>query len=113
VVRKMLSEFRLSLHMASNGLEAVESAITFCPDVVFMDMRMPELDGLEATRRIRAMGGAFATLPICAVTANAFADDIRACREAGMGDFIAKPIRKVLLVDKLARIAHDLGLHGE
>jgi signal transduction histidine kinase/CheY-like chemotaxis protein/HPt (histidine-containing phosphotransfer) domain-containing protein len=105
VVRKMLSGFRLSLHMAANGQEAVESASTFSPDVVFMDMRMPEVDGLTATRRIRQMGGAFETLPICAVTANAFADDIRACREAGMNDFIAKPIRKAHLIDKLAQIA--------
>jgi signal transduction histidine kinase/DNA-binding NarL/FixJ family response regulator len=108
VVRKMLSEFRLSLHMAANGQEAVESVATFSPDVVFMDMRMPEVDGLTATRRIRQMGGVFETLPICAVTANAFADDIRACREAGMNDFIAKPIRKANLVDKLAQIAEAM-----
>jgi signal transduction histidine kinase/CheY-like chemotaxis protein/HPt (histidine-containing phosphotransfer) domain-containing protein len=108
VVRKMLSEFRLSLHMAANGSEAIASAATFSPDVIFMDMRMPEVDGLTATRRIRQMGGVFETLPICAVTANAFADDIRACREAGMNDFIAKPIRKAHLVDKLAQIAEAL-----
>jgi HPt (histidine-containing phosphotransfer) domain-containing protein len=54
------------------------------------------------------MGGGFETLPICAVTANAFADDIRACREAGMNDFIAKPIRKAQLVDKLAQIAEAI-----
>jgi signal transduction histidine kinase/CheY-like chemotaxis protein/HPt (histidine-containing phosphotransfer) domain-containing protein len=108
VVRKMLSEFRLSLHMAANGQEAIESAATFSPDVIFMDMRMPEVDGLAATRRIRAMGGVFETLPICAVTANAFADDIRACREAGMNDFIAKPIRKAHLVDKLAQVAEAM-----
>jgi CheY-like chemotaxis protein/HPt (histidine-containing phosphotransfer) domain-containing protein len=108
VVRKMLSEFRLSLHMAANGIEAIESAATFSPDVIFMDMRMPEVDGLAATRRIRQMGGVFETLPICAVTANAFADDIRACREAGMNDFIAKPIRKAHLVDKLAQIAEAM-----
>jgi signal transduction histidine kinase/CheY-like chemotaxis protein/HPt (histidine-containing phosphotransfer) domain-containing protein len=108
VVRKMLNEFRLSLHMAANGEEAVESAAAFSPDVIFMDMRMPEVDGLTATRRIRQMGGVFATLPICAVTANAFADDIRACREAGMNDFIAKPIRKAHLVDKLAQVAEAM-----
>jgi len=108
VVRKMLSEFQLSLHMAANGSEAIESAATFSPDVIFMDMRMPEVDGLTATRRIRQMGGVFETLPICAVTANAFADDIRACREAGMNDFIAKPIRKAHLVDKVAQIAEAL-----
>jgi CheY-like chemotaxis protein len=69
---------------------------------------MPEVDGLAATRRIRQLGGVFETLPICAVTANAFADDIRACREAGMNDFIAKPIRKAHLVDKLAQIAEAI-----
>jgi CheY-like chemotaxis protein/HPt (histidine-containing phosphotransfer) domain-containing protein len=105
VVKKMLSEFKLSLHMAANGQEAIDSAMTFSPDVIFMDMRMPEVDGLTATRQIRAMGGTFATLPICAVTANAFADDIKACRDSGMNDFIAKPIRKALLIDKLAQIA--------
>ena len=66
---------------------------------------MPEMDGLEATRAIRAHGGALATMPIIALTANAFADDIKACRDAGMNDFVAKPIRKRLLVDKLAKIA--------
>ena len=108
VVRKMLSEFKLSLHMAANGLEAVDSAISFNPDMIFMDMRMPEVDGLEATRRIRALGGIFATLPICALTANAFADDIRACRESGMNDFVAKPIRKQILICKLAQAAQAL-----
>ena len=62
-------------------------------DVVFMDMRMPEMDGLEATRAIRALAGR-AAVPIIALTANAFADDIKACRDAGMDAFIAKPIRK-------------------
>jgi signal transduction histidine kinase/CheY-like chemotaxis protein/HPt (histidine-containing phosphotransfer) domain-containing protein len=108
VIRKMLSEFRLSLHMAANGQEAIESAITFSPDVIFMDMRMPEVDGLTATRQIRQMGGAFAHLPICAVTANAFGDDIRACREAGMNDFISKPVRKALLIDRLAQVAEAM-----
>ena len=72
---------------------------------IFMDMRMPEMDGLEATRAIRAHGGALATMPIIALTANAFADDVKACRDAGMNDFVAKPIRKRLLVEKLAKIA--------
>jgi len=67
-----------------------------------MDMRMPEMDGLEATRRIRALGGALADIPIIALTANAFAEDVNACRAAGMTDFVAKPIRKDILVEKLA-----------
>ena len=63
-------------------------------DVVFMDMRMPEMDGLEATRAIRGLNGAKGRVPMIALTANAFADDIKACRDAGMDEFIAKPVRK-------------------
>jgi response regulator RpfG family c-di-GMP phosphodiesterase len=74
-------------------------------DIVFMDVRMPVMDGLEATRAIRALGGAWSRVPIVALTANAFPEDVRMCREAGMNDFVAKPIRKRLLVDKLAKIA--------
>ena len=73
---------------------------------------MPEMDGLEATRAIRARGGALAAMPIIALTANAFADDMKACRDAGMNDFVAKPIRKRLLVEKLAKIAQAAARGG-
>ena len=63
---------------------------------------MPEMDGLEATRAIRALGGDWSRLPIIALTANAFADDVKDCRDAGMNDFIAKPIRKTTLIETLA-----------
>ena len=105
VVTRMLREFDIDLHIAQNGVEALAQATQGAFDAIFMDMRMPEMDGLEATRAIRAHGGALATMPIIALTANAFADDIKACRDAGMNDFVAKPIRKRLLVDKLAKIA--------
>jgi signal transduction histidine kinase/DNA-binding NarL/FixJ family response regulator/HPt (histidine-containing phosphotransfer) domain-containing protein len=105
VVTRMLREFNIDLHVAQNGIEALAAATQGEFDAVFMDMRMPEMDGLEATRAIRAHGGALATIPIIALTANAFADDVKACRDAGMNDFVAKPIRKRLLVDKLAKIA--------
>ena len=69
---------------------------------------MPEMDGLEATRAIRALDGARGRVPIIALTANAFADDIKACREAGMDEFIAKPVRKKVLMEKLAGLlGHD------
>jgi CheY-like chemotaxis protein len=68
-----------------------------------MDVRMPEMDGLAATRAIRAEGGRFAALPIIALTANAFPDDVKICREAGMSDFLAKPLRKPALVTALLR----------
>ena len=73
-------------------------------DIVFMDMRMPEMDGIEATRAIRALGGRWRDIPIVALTANAFAEDIKACRDVGMNDFIAKPIRKPMLVKALATV---------
>ena len=105
VVTRMLREYAIDLRIANNGVEAVAMAKQGDFDVVFMDMRMPEMDGLEATRAIRARGGALAAMPIIALTANAFADDMKACRDAGMNDFVAKPIRKRLLVETLAKIA--------
>jgi CheY-like chemotaxis protein/HPt (histidine-containing phosphotransfer) domain-containing protein len=101
----MLKEFDIDLHVARDGVETVEAASEHEFDAIFMDMRMPRMDGLEATRVIRALSGARGALPIIALTANAFADDVKACRDAGMDDFVAKPIRKRLLVEKLAVIA--------
>jgi signal transduction histidine kinase/CheY-like chemotaxis protein/HPt (histidine-containing phosphotransfer) domain-containing protein len=88
--------------VAANGRIALDYAAGLVFDVVFMDMRMPEMDGLEATRAIRALGGTQGSVPIIALTANAFADDIKACRDAGMDEFIAKPVRKKVLMEKLA-----------
>jgi signal transduction histidine kinase/DNA-binding response OmpR family regulator len=104
VVTRMLREYDIELRIASNGIEALAAATQSPFDIIFMDMRMPEMDGLDATRAIRARGGALATVPIIALTANAFADDMKACRDAGMSDFVAKPIRKRLLVETLAKI---------
>ncbi|MCV0382731.1 MAG: PAS domain S-box protein [Erythrobacter sp.] len=72
-------------------------------DLVLMDMQMPNLDGLEATRRIRAAGHAAGDLPIVALTANAYADDIAECRAAGMQDHLAKPLRMRDLESALRR----------
>jgi CheY-like chemotaxis protein/HPt (histidine-containing phosphotransfer) domain-containing protein len=105
VVTRMLKEFDIDLHVACDGVETVEAASKSEFDAIFMDMRMPRMDGLEATRAIRALDGAHGAVPIIALTANAFADDVKACRDAGMDDFVAKPIRKRLLVEKLAVIA--------
>jgi CheY-like chemotaxis protein len=100
-----LKEFDIDLKIARDGVETVEAATGGEFDAIFMDMRMPRMDGLDATRAIRALDGAHGAVPIIALTANAFADDVKACRDAGMDDFVAKPIRKRLLVEKLAAIA--------
>jgi CheY-like chemotaxis protein/HPt (histidine-containing phosphotransfer) domain-containing protein/anti-sigma regulatory factor (Ser/Thr protein kinase) len=102
VFTKLMANFNVEVTIAANGREAVQQASSRTFDIVFMDMRMPEMDGLEAARAVRALGGDRARVPIVALTANAFADDVKACRDAGMDEFIAKPMRKKVLVEKLA-----------
>src|SRR5207302_11291395 len=98
-----LKDFDVQINMACDGVEAVEAASHFPCDVILMDMRMPEMDGLQATRAIRAQGGRLATVPIIAFTANAFAEDVQACHDAGMNDFVVKPVRKNVLINTIAR----------
>ncbi len=74
---------------AHNGKEAVEMALTEKPDLVLMDIKMPLMDGLEATRQIRTQA---AELPIVALTANAFDSDRQQALQAGCNDFLPKPI---------------------
>lgn len=96
---------------AKDGESAVEAFATSAPheyDVVLMDIMMPGIDGLEATRRIRALDREdAATTPIIAVSANAFADDRRLSREAGMDAHLSKPVSSQELVEALAHIAAD------
>ena len=99
VASKILQGFDLSIAVACDGAEAVHAATVFLPDVILMDMRMPEMDGLEATRALRRKG---ITIPIIAFTANAFQDDMEAAREAGMNAFVSKPVRKPILLDAIS-----------
>jgi signal transduction histidine kinase/CheY-like chemotaxis protein/HPt (histidine-containing phosphotransfer) domain-containing protein len=107
VFSRLVRSLNVELTIAENGQEAVELASERTFDVVFMDMRMPVMDGLAATRAIRALGGSWTDIPIVALTANAFAEDVKLCREAGMNDFIAKPIRKPLLLERLGEALKD------
>jgi signal transduction histidine kinase/CheY-like chemotaxis protein len=103
VARQLLKGFDLQVDMVGDGMEAVEAAARFAYDAICMDMQMPEMDGLEATRLIRALGGPLATIPIIALTANAFPEDVRACFAAGMNQFVGKPVNRETLLTALLR----------
>ena len=106
VVTRMLKEFALDVHVVHDGAQA-DQAVSEAPyDLVLMDVQMPEMDGFAATRSIRSRG--FASLPIIALTANAFPEDAKRCRDAGMSDFLAKPLRKPLLVNAILRAMESI-----
>ncbi|HAV61971.1 MAG TPA: hypothetical protein DCY13_06365, partial [Verrucomicrobiales bacterium] len=102
VANEILLGSGVELDIARNGREAVTMVADRDYDAVLMDMQMPEMDGLEATRIIRReLGGR--PLPIIALTANAMQSDLEACRAAGMDDYVAKPIDRKLLFRVLRR----------
>lgn len=94
VARATLNKFGATVDVVENGAEAVAAVGRAPYDVILMDMQMPEMDGVEATRAIRASGGAAARIPIVALTANAFAADVKLCLDAGMNGHVRKPFRK-------------------
>jgi GAF domain-containing protein/CheY-like chemotaxis protein len=99
---RLLAQMGYSADVAGNGLEALAALEASPYDVILMDVQMPELDGLEATRRIRAARAAGAGPWIVAMTANALAGDRELCLAAGMNDYVSKPIRPAVLATALA-----------
>lgn len=100
VVAALLEKLGLDPVCVTNGREALDFLQQGArPALILMDIQMPVMDGLEATRQIRAWeaGNGLSRLPIAALTANAFAEDSRKCREAGMDDFLAKPVNLAAL----------------
>jgi signal transduction histidine kinase/CheY-like chemotaxis protein len=95
--------------MVGDGVEAVHAVQRLPYDVVLMDIRMPLMSGVEATQRIRSMNGAAAKLPIIAMTANTMAGDREEYLEAGMNDYVAKPIDFRMLLGKIESYIADRG----
>lgn len=105
VTNRLVAVTRLEMighrvNSVANGLEAIDAVRSVPYDLVLMDVMMPDMDGIEATRAIRALSGPVAEVPIVALTANVFSDHRRACLAAGMDEFLAKP----LIVDDLLAI---------
>jgi len=104
IVTALLEETRVDIYCAENGVDAVDM-FRQSPqdyDLIFMDVQMPEMDGYEATRTIRALDVPNAkSVPIIAMTANVFREDVEKCLEAGMNGHIGKPINMDELLDKL------------
>ena len=103
LVMRMLHKFGYAPFLATNGLEALKALETAVFDLVFMDVQMPEMDGLTASREIRRRGRQLRQPLIVAMTANAMKEDRQACLDAGMDDYISKPFRKQELEDLLRK----------
>jgi CheY-like chemotaxis protein len=105
VARAMLKKLGCQTDVVANGLEAVKALQAVFYDLVLMDCQMPEMDGFEATRAIRQKESAACSpsIPIIAMTASAMQADREKCLQAGMSDFIAKPVQSEELAEMLAR----------
>ena len=101
VAKALLEEYFESIDVAANGKEALDMLNSAEYEMVLMDLQMPEMDGLQATREIRK-NKEWATVPIIALSANVFSSDKQDCLSAGMQDFLEKPITKAALIRVLA-----------
>jgi len=102
VATMLLEQVGLQVDVAEDGLQAVQRCEAGLYDLILMDMQMPNMDGLEATAHVRSLPN-YAHTPIIALTANSFAEDRDRCLQAGMNDYISKPVGPQVLYQKLLR----------
>ena len=111
IISAMLGMFGINSERAENGricVDKMAKAAENSYDLIFMDVQMPEMNGLDATRNIRKLENKWAaSIPIIAMTANAFSEDIAECRKAGMDGHIAKPVDLKLVVNEIRRIKEE------
>lgn len=100
VARKLLEKLGCSVVLVDDGQKATEAVSQEAFDLVLMDCMMPVMDGYEATKAIRNSGESYAGIPIIAFTANTMEEDQLACQQAGMDDFIDKPVT----IDKMSKL---------
>ncbi len=97
----------VQVDVAVNGRIAVEMVQANDYDLVLMDVQMPEMNGHEATRAIRALDGAKSRIPIIAITANVLKEEVERCKESGMDGYVPKPFRREELVNAIATATNE------
>jgi PAS domain S-box-containing protein len=102
VIDRMLAKLGLKAHLVANGKEAVEAMKEAQYDLILMDCQMPEMDGYEATKVIRALPGLGKSIPIIALTANVVQGDDQRCLDAGMNRYLSKPVDLAILESALS-----------
>lgn len=112
IILEMLEDLGCIAEIATDGLEAIECALAHNYDLIIMDMQMPKMDGLAATRVIRTLPG-HRDKPIIALTANAFVEDRLRCDQAGMNDHISKPVTSAKLAATLSKWLPNLVVPGD
>lgn len=107
VIRKLVEKFGHTVTIAENGIEAVSAHVNGNFDLILMDVRMPKMDGLDATRAIRNLGGEKSVIPIIAVTADAMKENTQLYTDRGMNGYLAKPVNRDEMVKTINEVMRE------